>query len=271
MFNVNIEDELPKLLEQLKGIEPAQWPKILSYAANKTGDYVLAGYKKDMPSFFDRPTPFTINSMYLQLASPSKLEASVQWKDPAKGRSAGQYLQPEVSGGQRRLKGLEVGLQRVGQMPSGYYAIPSTSVQLDQYGNVPSALVRTVLRYLQANNDAEDARRLAKYSRQSTYKFIKGFGKTALNAQKASDREARAFKKKALYFTAQPNDGSHLGPGVYQRSGSSLVQLFAFVKQVNYNISYPFAQTGEARAVAKFPEKLTEAIAASLLDRLQNA
>jgi hypothetical protein len=270
MFSFTPESELPIMLEKLRGIDPSAWPKILAYAANKTGDYVLAGYKKDMPSFFDRPTPFTVNSMFLKLATPQNVEASVQWKSPAKGRSAGQYLRPEVFGGTRGLKGLESGLQRAGLMPAGYFAVPSDSLQLDQYGNAPSSLVRTVLKYLSANTEAEQSRRIDKYAKQSTAKFLKGFGKTAMNAQRAAKREARSFKKKALYFVVKPGDQSRLYPGVYQRvNENSVTQLFAFVKKVDYSATFPFEKIGEQRATQKFPEKLNEAIAASLLDRLQ--
>lgn len=271
MFTLNAESELPKMFEQLKGIGPEKWPKILANAANQTAFYVLNGYQKDLPSFFHNPTPFTINSMFVQKATPSNLEASVQWKAPASGNSAGKYLQPEVTGGKRPLKGLETGLQRVGQMPSGYYAVPSTDIQLDSYGNVPGNLVRTILSYLEANTDAASARRVDKYAKQSTAKFLKGFGKAAMNADKVARREANQRSKKAKYFTVQPGE-SKLAPGVYERlSYGVITQLFAFVRTVHYNATFPFEEVGARRANEKFPSKLTEAIAASLLDRLQNA
>lgn len=275
MFTIDAESELPKMLEQLKGILPDQWPKILAYAANETAFAVLAKYKAVMPSIFEYPTPFTLNSMYVQKAKPQagELDASVQWRDFAgKGTSAGKYLKPDVDGGLRRSKGFESALMRAGLMPRGYYAVPSSSVQKDSYGNVAPSLFNAILAYLQANNDATQNRRVNSYTKMSTTKFLKQFGKAAMNADRNDKRARAAQKKRAKYFTVQPGDKSALAPGIYERITYGVItQLFFFVRESQYKAIFPFADIGAQKAADKFPEKLTEAIAASLLDRLQKA
>lgn len=272
MFAVKVESELPKMLEKLKGIAPEMWPKILANAANETGYYVLNKYKQQMREIFDRPTPFTINSMYLQKATPSNLEATVQWRDFAgKGTSAGKYLKPDVEGGTRPLKRFEVSLQQAGLMPRGYFAIPSDKCPLDSFGNVSLGLYTAILSYLRASNDPMQNRRMDRYKRMGASKFVKQFVKTAMNSEQVARREAKSKAKKAKYFTIQPGQ-STLAPGIWQRSQSGVItQLFFFSTKAAYKSIFAFNQIGSDAAQSKFPSKLDEAIAASVSGRSLSA
>lgn len=268
MFDLKVENELPQMLSKLAGIEPTQWPKILASAANETGYYALNKYKQQMPSFFDRPTPFTLNSMFLQKATPSSLEAIVQWKDASGSNgSAGQYLQPEVFGGARPQKRFERALQAAGLMPAGYVCIPTKDAPIDSFGNVPSAFYQAILTYLKANPTTAKSKQIARLKRQGFLKLTRGVIDTALNYEKAQAKEQRAAQKKAKYFTAINGQGTTLPGGVYERVnlfGGAIRRLFAYVPLAQYKASFPFYQLGADAAYAKFPEKLDEAIAKSV-------
>lgn len=263
MFKVKVESELPKALETLKGVAPEKWGAILAYAANETAYAALNKYKKEMPRFFDNPTPFTINSMRVEKATRTRIEATVKWKDAASGgNSAGQYLQPEVYGGERRLKKFEAALQGAGLMPKGYRCVPTDEAPKDQYGNVPASIQNAILAYLKANPDTQEKKQAQKLKNMGFKKLMKGAIKTGLNYEAKQKAEARARAKKSKYFTAIEGN-STLPPGIYERVnlfGGAIRRLFAFVPTTNYRTQFPFEQIGAEVANAKFAEKLAEAI-----------
>lgn len=228
MISISIDANLKSTIDKLTAVSVAQWPLILSNAANETAYYVLNKIRQQMPSFIDRPTPYTLNSMFVDKATPAKLEASVQWKD--RQRSAGQYLKPEVFGGDRKLKGFETALISARLMPQGYHAVPSKDAPLDAYGNVQRGLYNRILSALRSNPDA------------------------------VLTKKRRSTKSRAQYVVIMPNSGRNLVPGIYQRSGRGLLRLFAYVSRTTYREQFPFYDIGAQAAQAKFPDKLAAAL-----------
>jgi hypothetical protein len=268
MFTVKVDSDLPLALEKLKGISADKWPSILAYAANQTGYYVVNKYKQQMPSFIDRPIPFTVNSIYLKPAKVDKVEATVQWREFAgTGTSGGKYLRPIVEGGGRRLKKFEKALQNAGLMPRGMLAVPTKDAPVDAYGNVPGALYTKILSYLRANPDGMQNRSVQKLKRMKLKNLVKGVAKATFNYEKLKAKEDRAKKKAAKYFTVIAGRGNPLPPGIYERVnlfGGAIRRLFNFVSETTYHATFPFERIGREAAQAKFPEKLDEAIARSL-------
>lgn len=83
-----------------------------SKALNLKAKEVKAEVRKEMPGVFDRPTLFTLNSVFMWLATKKYLSAEVCLKDFApKGTPAVDYLVPQVYGGPRRKKRSERWLQ----------------------------------------------------------------------------------------------------------------------------------------------------------------
>jgi hypothetical protein len=268
IFNFKVESELPRGLEKLSRIDSSKWPKILASAANETGFYALNKYKQQMPNFLDRPTPFTLNSMRLEKATPSSLEATVKWKDPSGSTgSAGQYLRPEVFGGNRPQKGFERALQSAGLMPVGHVCIPTKEAPVDAYGNVPSQFYQQILSYLRANPSTASKKQIQKLKKLGTAKLIKQAFKTAKNFDKVKAREERQKQKKSKFFTAIKGQETSLSSGVYERVnlfGGAIRKLFSFIPKATYHAQFPFYQLGADAAIAKFQEKLNEAIAKAL-------
>lgn len=114
-----------------------QLPYAGSVALNKTANAVLDAERGTMQGVFDNPTPFTLNSLRVKRATKSDLVAEVRFKDATSGnRSAEKYLTPEVLGGNRRVKGIELLLRSRGLLDAGSYLVPASTAKLDANGNL---------------------------------------------------------------------------------------------------------------------------------------
>jgi hypothetical protein len=83
-----------------------------------------------MKRSLDRPMPYTLNSLYLQRATPANQQARVWFKDFApKGTPAGKYLMPQVHGGERSDKRFERSLQRAGYLQRGKQLVPASGIR----------------------------------------------------------------------------------------------------------------------------------------------
>lgn len=136
------------------------------FAASKAINAVLKtsapAVKAEMQRVFDRPTPWTLNSYrVLKWAKKYDLTGIVGFKDMGLGTvlgghstsAAGSYLQPQMRGGTRPQKRLETLLVKRGILVPSEYLVPSTSQQLDQYGNVSRGVIQKILANLQASTD----------------------------------------------------------------------------------------------------------------------
>ena len=156
----------------LGALEPRQWAFASALALTRVGQRVKAGEVETMRTSFDRPTPYTLNSLRLQPANRAKLEARVWFRDfSGKGTAAADYLLPQVHGGPRKEKRFERRLQHVGLLPGGRSLVPASGAPLDSYGNVQRGVYSRVLSQLQAQADHlqnQTARSRARGSRRRT-------------------------------------------------------------------------------------------------------
>jgi hypothetical protein len=95
---------------------------------------------------FDRPTRFTLNSLYVKRTQNKVPIAYVETKQGFNSVPAGRFLSPQVEGGQRRMKSHERQL--------GGYTIPGKSITLNQYGNLPGSTYVKILSQLGISRDA---------------------------------------------------------------------------------------------------------------------
>ena len=77
-------------------------------ALDATAKAIRDEVKTTMPRVFDRPTPYTLNSLQVTPTHNHNMTAMVWFKDP--DRMGQHYLVPQVDGGPRKLKGFERGL-----------------------------------------------------------------------------------------------------------------------------------------------------------------
>lgn len=226
-----------------------QFPYAASVALNRTGAAVMAAEQKTMRDVFDRPTPYTMNALYLKRATKTNLLAEVRYKDDTfKGTPATKYLAPQAEGGDRNVKRIESLLRSRGLLPSDMYVVPGEAATLDIYGNISRGQYSKILAQLQASRDR------------------------AQNETKAS-RKRRSRRNPATdvrYFVGRPN-GSTAPLGVWGRyrfaHGSAVRPILMFVRAPHYSQRFPFDQVGNGTAAATFPTEMQAALAMAMATR----
>ncbi len=148
-------------MARLTDLERNQLPFATALALTRTAQVVAEDIRAEMGVVFDRPTPATLNSLYIQSATKQKLEARVWIKDGrsvngkgnvvgregvwGKGRAASKWLTPEIYGGPRSHKAIDSMLRRKGILKQDQYIVPGDKAPLDQYGNLSSGLIAKIL------------------------------------------------------------------------------------------------------------------------------
>lgn len=244
MMVVSVKADIADALRLLDGLAKDQVPYATKEAINEAAEEAKKALIAEMPRVFDRPTPYTLNSLFIRYATKQNLSAEVKLKDEAyKGTPATKYLFPEVEGGPRDRKGMEFLLQRTGLLPQGWFVIPTSFAPLDAFGNVPGSMVQKILSQLQASRDYqqnEPAGRRTKYNKS---------------------------KRAGRYFALSPDArtrGKHV-PGIYERLssgfGGAARPIFIFTaKQPKYRDRYHFYKVGEDAARKAFPGAMIRAI-----------
>jgi hypothetical protein len=213
------------------------WTFTTAIALTRTGMRIKGAERDEMSRVFDRPTPFTLNSVYLRPATPARLEAEVYFKDFApKGTPAGKYLLPQVGGGERDLKRFELRLQHAGLLPAGRALVPASGAALDAYGNVSRGLIQKILSQLKAQADP-------------------------LSNETARSRRRGAKQHGGRYFYGNPG---HRGRGIWERFsfgfGSAVKPVFIEVRRrPTYTARFPFFDVGQRVANVAFGEEFTKA------------
>ncbi|QNB13446.1 hypothetical protein G5S35_17610 [Paraburkholderia tropica] len=116
---IDVSMDLRALTKSLKRLEREQLPFAISQTLTAVAKIAQAEEKRAMPEVFDRPTPFTVNSVAVKGARKSNLEALVFIKDIAAA-----YLEPYEFGGNHKL----IGRGRT-------WLNPKDRALLNQYGN----------------------------------------------------------------------------------------------------------------------------------------
>jgi hypothetical protein len=132
---INVSSDLDKLTQDLDDLGKQQIPFATSLALNTTAALARVAVRGVMGQVFDRPKPFTLNSVYVTSSTKRNLEAVVGLKDGKGSRQgAAQYLRAEITGGQRDLTPFE---QRFAEAAHGQgFALPGSAAKLDSYGNL---------------------------------------------------------------------------------------------------------------------------------------
>lgn len=171
-------------------------------ALSRTAVVVKAAEVREMKDVFDRPTPYTLNSVYVKSATKQNLSARVWLKDDtSKGTPANKFLGPQIAGGLRGLKRFEKALRSKGYLPDGMIAVPASGAKLDAYGNMDRGQIVQMLSYLNA------------------------FGEEGYRAN-MNEKKRKAFRKRksAAYFVGRPRGGK-LPLGVWQRISAANVNV----------------------------------------------
>jgi hypothetical protein len=192
-------------------------------ALTRTAQLVKKGELEVMRKRLDRPTPTTLNSLYVTPATKQKLSAKVWFKDAwGSGVPADTYMQPAVYGGTRRHKRLEKALIARGILQPGQFAIPAKEF-LNQYGNITGGLAKKVLSGLGAAETVSGYQANATGSRRSRKKG---------NAER--------------FFVL---DGLDRSRGIWERKGTAwgdaIRPVFLFGDAPRYKVRIPFQKIAE--------------------------
>lgn len=154
MFKVDMSLDAFPVSAGMRELEKRQIPFVMARTATLLAQRVKKGSITVMQKRLDRPTPTTLNSLFVKMATKTRA-AEVYFKDSwASGIPADTYLQQAVSGGLRPHKRFERSLIARGIMRSGQYAVPTTAF-MNQYGNVSRG---TMLKILSGLGAAESSR-----------------------------------------------------------------------------------------------------------------
>jgi hypothetical protein len=240
-MNISLEHNIAGVIARLNDIERRHVPFATALALTRTAQEVRKAEVEEMKRVFDRPTPFTLNSLYLKAATKADLTAKIWLKDIS-GR-AEHYLIPEIFGGARRLKGFERLLMRKGLLPPGWMAVPGAAAKLDAYGNISGGQMIQILSALKALGE-------------------QGY---AANRTKASAKRRRG--KQAELFVGRPG-GGRLPNGVWQRfrfaHGSAIKPILIFIRGPRYQQRFDFFGVGKRVTAVIFPGIFDQALREAL-------
>ena len=217
-------------------------------ALTRTAVALKAVEQDEIRRVFDRPTPFTQNSLYVSAATKSFPEARLGLKDGtgAAGRQVppAKYLAAEIDAGSRHRKAFERALQRNGAMPDGWFLVPGRDAQLDAYGNLSRRSIQQILSQLSIHDTQGRVRPLRSGS-----------------DAKSKALRARAFSRAGGQYFALPARHGRLKPGIYQRERRGPLRVIAlFVRHVSYRRRFDFHGVAEQAYPEIFAAKLDEAL-----------
>lgn len=248
-MQIDIRDNFKDVIANARGARD-QVPFATAVALTWTGRDVRDAERSSMPTAFDRPVPYTLNSLYLKPATKQDLTARVWVKDEraGSGTPATRYLVPEIEGGRRGVKAFERMLQRIGALPAGWAAVPGEGADIDQHGNMRRGQITQILSYLRA------------------------FGEQGYSANITAKKQARMAKgtkakRGVSYFVSHGkyrDQTRHLPAGVWRRTdfgeaGTALTPIMIFVPRAQYRKRWDFYGIANREISAKFPGNFEKA------------
>lgn len=233
---------LRERLQMLDRLEREQLPFAASLALTGTAQDVKRGLVDEMATVFDRPTRWTLNSLFVMPATKESMKARVWMKDESPGsggKPATEWLAPQVFGGSRGQKRSEKMLTDAGLLPVGQYIMPGKGMRLDAYGNISRGTMNKILSGLGAQQD--------KYANSTDSK--------------------RSIGNLKRYFVLRKG-GRPLG--IAERTGrgaNGMRMVIAFGSRPGYSKRFDFFEVAERIANDRLPIRFELALARALATR----
>jgi hypothetical protein len=245
-MQIRIKDNFPEVQRYLRELGP----KVNTAAReglNRTAEWAETNVRRSMRQVFDRPVPFTLRSLRVYYASGRKPEAMLWFRQRSQDADK-LWARPQIDGGTRDLKPMELRLQRIGLMPKGWFIVPGDAAPLDAYGNMSPGEISRILNVLGSYTES-------------------GFNKANI---KTRQRLRKGNQKKGVdgfeYWVNPAGAGreKHLLPGVYRRvySGgrTSLKPMLIFVPRAQYRARLDFFGIVERTVAQRFPAEFDKAL-----------
>lgn len=231
-------------------------------ALNKTAFDIRDMEKYEMEKVFDRPTPFTLNSVYLGYATMAKPESFVAIK---RSSSMYHYIRPNIYGGDRPQKRFELMLRKIGVLGQTEVTVPApgSGPRRDMYGNVSRGQYVEILSQLQAFYLAGSQQNETPKSRSRNIK--KHYKARYFIARKGESRVGGGSWKGGEKI-------QHLKSGIWARYktafGSAIKPVFFFAPKASYKRIYDFYGIAEKTAQKRFPQQFEKAVDRFVLKEL---
>lgn len=238
MLKLDLSLDAAPITAGMQELESKHLPFVMMLTATRLAQRVKKGELAVMKNRLDRPTPTTLNSLFVKMATKGKA-AEVYFKDSwTSGIPADTYLQQAVGGGLRPHKRFEKALIARGVMRANEFALP-TAAFMNQYGNV---------------------------SRGTMTKILSGLGaaETGRGYQANASESARSKRKgNARRFFSGDVDGSR---GVWERMtmgmGDAVRPVFVFSASApSYRTIFPFFKIAENIVKANYSAEFADAFA----------
>lgn len=215
-------------LELVQRQLPAAVPYVKATFLTNAAQGVQGAIKKQLPVSFDRPTPFTVRSVWIKPAGKLTPKAEVYFPESREnaGRGKREYIRPGAEGAAaRRQKRSEALLVKAGVLPPGWVTVPGGYAMrnlLDGFGNMKGSYYAQIIQNLQLKTKVQ--------------KFARGI------SAKSMKRAARMGVENEFFAVtpgknALAKGGGWLPPGVYRRTGKGgreLLQYLKFVRKAAY-------------------------------------
>jgi hypothetical protein len=254
-MKIDVRDNFPDIKRML-GEQQRQMPFALAVALTRTAQDVKKAEQAEISKVFDRPTRYTLNSLWMKPAKKQDLEARVWVKDSER---PDHYLLPQIMGGQRPLKRFEQLLVQRGLMRSSERAVPGAAAKLDGYGNMNRGQIVKILSQLQTFN-------------------LAGSDANASNSRRSKVKRAREAYFVSTGQGTHPYGGhswskgrmtQHLPRGVWVRKphtalGSTVSPVLVFVPRASYRVRLRFFDVANATISRVFSGHLNASVQRAL-------
>lgn len=230
---------LRERLQALDRLEREQLPFAAALALTGTVQDVKGALVEETAAVFDRPTRYTLNSLFVEPATKASMKARVWMKDQVQdsgGRPATEWLSPQIYGGGREHKTSEKRLSDKGLLPVGQYIMPARGLKLDAHGNI---------------------------SRGTMNKIVSGLGAQFDKYANSTDSRRSVGNLKRYFVLKKGNRPL----GIAERTGkgkAGMRMVVAFARSPQYSKRFHFFEVAERVAEDRLPIRFELALARAL-------
>lgn len=246
-MKINLQQNILTVLGQLDRTE-LEVRRATREALNRTAEWAETYVRKEMRSAFDRPVPYTLRSLRVFYASTAKLQATLWFRQRRQDEDK-LWAVPQIKGGERALKPMELRLQRAGILPPGWLIVPGAAAPLDSYGNMSQGEISRILNVLGSYKEAG---------------YNKANDKTAARLRRGNAKKGQYGFAYWVNPVSGPGRRPHLLPGVYRRVytsfGTSLKPMMIFVSRAQYRMRLDFFGIVRKAADKHFPAEFDKAM-----------
>ncbi len=214
-----------------------QVPFATAMALTRTAQEGAAEFKRAFVAKFDRPTRYTLNSMFFKSANKQTLTSSFGLKDGALIQKGGGYSPADVlghhfMGGASKAARYEQAFRRIGMLGFNEDIVPARGLkELDRFGGVPASFIVRLISYFnafgeqgyKANATAATRAKLAKRTDKNT----KG---------KQASKYVR-INGVVYFYSSGTGRTAHLHKGIWAKTGThgaDIRPILMFVSRANY-------------------------------------